>query len=128
MKNLFLTLFALCLCILPAMADDSAIEQSTEITTQILENSITEETKSEEETVLDEQQSTQIAEDETTPRNKWDFSDRPKKKKPQEKNSGASSNNNDKEFSSPGILKDNNKTWESPTSGKKIQSTYPKIR
>ena len=129
MKYLYLTLLAFSLCVLPAMAEDTTTEETTESTTETLENSTTETIENEEKTVLEEQQTEQIADEQTRPRNKWDFSDRPKEKKDkkakEDNYKGADKYKNNK-FNRPKILNDTENTWRSPTSGKIRQSTYSK--
>ncbi len=129
MKHLCLTLLALSLCILPALADDTATEETAESMTETLENSTTETPENEEKTVLDDQQADQTEDKETRPRNKWDFSDRPKEKKDKKaKEDTYKDADNDKgnKFSRPKILNDTDTTWKSPTSGKIRRSTYSK--
>lgn len=129
MKYICLTLLALLLCVVPAMANDTSTEETAEITTETLENSTTEALENEEKTDLNAQQAEQTADNETRPRNKWDFSDRPKEKKDKktkEDKYNDSDNYKGNKFNRPKILNDTENTWKSPTSGKIRRSTYSK--
>lgn len=129
MKYLCLTLLALLLCIVPAMANDTSTEETSESTAETLENSTTDALENEEKTDLNAQQAEQTADNETRPRNKWDFSDRPKEKKDKKTKEDKykdADNYTGNKFNRPKILNDTENTWKSPTSGKIRRSTYSK--